>query len=270
MNIWYCFSFVALVFGTFVSAQFASASELLDAIHAQDVNRVRMAIEAGGNVNASDEEGYFPLYFSIAYESPELTELLLKAGADVHKLDPEYAMPMVAHAAAIGNLTIVQQLLRFNADPKATDKFGGTALEEAAYNGFTKIAKLLKENGAKTRWPVHVAAGLGDLTELRKLIPKLKDADLKTPGWENTPLHFATSGGNVYACKMLLEAGANPNKKNRFGASPLHIASDIGSVPLVKLLLSKGADPNQRDKEGATPGQYSENKEIQKLLRISR
>jgi len=70
--------------------------------------------------------------------------------------------------------------------------------------------------------------------------------------------------------KSCLEAGANPNKKNRFGASPLHIASDIGSVPLVKLLLSKGADPNQRDKEGATPGQYSENKEIQKLLRISR
>ena len=257
---------LALLLGMPLCSRLAAASELLDAIHDQNIGRVSSAIKSGADVNAKDEEGFFPLYYSIAYDSPELTLLLLEAGADVHQKGPRYAMPMIAHAAAIGNMKIVQQLLHYKADPKAKDKFGGTAIEEAAYNGFGKIAKLLTNHGAHSRWPAHVAAGLGDQIKLRKLIPTLDDIDAECPGWKTTPLHFAASGGSHEACKMLLEAGASPSKKNRFGTTPLHLAADAGNVPLVRLLLSKGADPSQRDDDDVVPGQFSQDAEIRRLL----
>ncbi|MEO9595202.1 ankyrin repeat domain-containing protein [Rhodopirellula bahusiensis] len=131
MNRYFPALLVVLFACGFVAAPSAFASELMDAIHEQDSAQVRTLIAAGANVNDVDGDGYFPLYYSIVYESPELTRMLLNAGAKVDQKEPEYGMPMIAHASAIGNLEVVQVLLQFKANPKAKDKFGGTASKES-------------------------------------------------------------------------------------------------------------------------------------------
>lgn len=52
---------------------------------------------------------------------------------------------------------------------------------------------------------------------------------------------------------MLLEHRAAINAQRKNGATPLHVASHCGHVDVVRLLLEHGADPNVRDKYGDTP-----------------
>jgi len=47
--------------------------------------------------------------------------------------------------------------------------------------------------------------------------------------------------------KLLLEKGAEPDSKDRFGQTPLWQAARKGHEGVVKLLLEKGAEPDSKD-----------------------
>jgi ankyrin repeat protein len=76
----------------------------------------------------------------------------------------------------------------------------------------------------------------------------------------DTPLHSAVFLRPCEeAVRILLEAGANPNAKNRGGATPLHRAALHGDARIIRLLLKYdavevllqyGATPNIADKNG--------------------
>ncbi len=70
-----------------------------------------------------------------------------------------------------------------------------------------------------------------------------------------TALHYAVLKSNVPMVKLLLDAGADPNKANRFGNTPFYYSFSQGepNIALTQLLLDYGADVNQRDKIGTTP-----------------
>ena len=57
-----------------------------------------------------------------------------------------------------------------------------------------------------------------------------------------TPIHLASSKGQVAAVGALIEAGADLNVGNYIGDTPLHEAVHYGHKDVVKLLLDKGAD----------------------------
>eukprot|EP00944_MAST-04C_sp_MAST-4C-sp1_P012559 g12559.t1 len=84
-----------------------------------------------------------------------------------------------------------------------------------------------------------------------------------------TPLHQAAREGHTEVCKLLLEKGADPNKAKNNGSTPLHWAAYDGHTEVAKLLLDKGADPNIANKWGLTPLHYAADKghtEVVKLL----
>lgn len=84
------------------------------------------------------------------------------------------------YAAANGNLSICQEMLRNRANVNRATRSGkSTALHRAALKGHHKIVEYLLESGA-------------DAT--------LVDADVKTP------LHKAAEGNNAECCKLLIEA----------------------------------------------------------------
>ena len=58
-----------------------------------------------------------------------------------------------------------------------------------------------------------------------------------------TPLHLAVVR-HPDKVPALLDAGANPNAKTRYGLTPLHLAAQSGSYDVVALLLLEGADPH--------------------------
>ena len=63
--------------------------------------------------------------------------------------------------------------------------------------------------------------------------------------------------GPSYVLKLLMDAGANPNKADNHKMTPLHYAAMYGSAEVVKTLLDKGAEPNSTDENGWTPLHYA-------------
>ena len=86
-----------------------------------------------------------------------------------------------------------------------------------------------------------------DLNAVKALLPGEKAANAKD-NRETTPLMYASAFGSVEALKLLIDAGADVNARNAFGATALMWAvNDIGKV---RLLLAKGAEVNSKSKMG--------------------
>ena len=88
------------------------------------------------------------------------------------------------------------------------------------------------------------AAESGRYEDLVRLLENDKDAvDVSQPDG-TTALHWAAHRGDAAMIKLLIEAGAEVEKKNYFGITPLFLACQEGSAETVGLLLEAGADPN--------------------------
>jgi ankyrin repeat protein len=138
--------------------------------------------------------------------------------------------------------------------------------------------------------PIHDAARKGDVNKIKALLqadPKLV-ADVDKNG--DTPLHVACLHGQLAAVQVLIDAGADVNAKNSYGAftpgdlgavfsssshqdpvsllsvhgvdtrdmkngyTPLHLCLFANRhKEIMQLLVAKGADVNARASSGATP-----------------
>lgn len=81
-----------------------------------------------------------------------------------------------------------------------------------------------------------------------KYVKTLLSAGAKPNQWfvgNWSALHFACANNDIECCKILLDAGANPNLIRADGAeSSLYVAAARGAVECCKLLLEQGANPN--------------------------
>ena len=97
--------------------------------------------------------------------------------------------------------------------------------------------------------PFYLPIRNNDQAAIRKLIrepgPKTRDRR------GNSPLMYAAALGSLETVKVLVEAGADVNAPNDFGATPLMWCA--GDAAKVRYLLSKGAGVNARSKLGRTP-----------------
>ena len=75
----------------------------------------------------------------------------------------------------------------------------------------------------------------------------------KVDGFGRTPLDRAAYWGHKDVVHQLFYAGADPNKANMFGETPLEQAARVGKPDVVKLLLDAGADPNRANNDERTP-----------------
>jgi ankyrin repeat protein len=76
----------------------------------------------------------------------------------------------------------------------------------------------------------------------------------------STPLHFAAQNYSVEVARVLLDHGADANRRNRYGNSPLWTAvfESRGRGGMISLLISSGADPDVFNDAGRSPRQLAE------------
>lgn len=82
-------------------------------------------------------------------------------------------------------------------------------------------------------------------------LQRLADHPNVANGIGETPLHYAATFGSVESVRILLDHGADPNARNRAGATPL--VSAAYDLAKTRLLVEKGADVNAHAANGITP-----------------
>lgn len=144
---------------------------------------------------------------------------------------------------------------------------GDTLLIRACRYNAVKIANYLvldkqvnvnqeKENGV---FALFVAAQEGYDVLVKLLLehgaePNKKSAESTN---ESTPLHQAAFNGRLKCAELLLAHGANPNIKNKSGEMPLMYAVHEGHHNIVALLVENGATIGFRDNDGNTALMYA-------------
>lgn len=173
----------------------------------------------------------------------DIVNALLSVGARLNaRVKPSNCRTALSSAAHIGNVAIVKLLISHGAriNEAQLSDFGLTPLQAAAEGGHTELVKLLLAKGSFVNSPCNVARSG---TALRLGGGENLPAYLKTIEGSGTALHAAAEGGHADVVKLLLNAGANMNKRRACGKqeTALAYASRFGHAATVKLLLSHGA-----------------------------
>jgi ankyrin repeat protein len=201
-----------------------------------EAERVRSEISRDpGLVSRADERwGFTPLHAVCA--------------SRWHRLDP---------ARADGLSTVARLLLEAGADPLGTARSGSWTPLGCAVAGEANpaIARLLLERGAVPEDRDLYLAGFAsdDHETLRLLLQHARDVASTAKSALAAPL----SGGDIHGIRMLLDAGADPNRfvDDAHEPAPLMYAAVRTDAPadVVDLLLSRGADPSASGPDGRSP-----------------
>ncbi len=89
---------------------------------------------------------------------------------------------------------------------------------------------------------LHAASKEGNLAVVQLLLDGGAEVNKRDQSYE-TPLDLASGEGIFEVANLLIEHGANVNSRDKFG-STLHKASEFGHLDVVRLLLDHGADAN--------------------------
>jgi tetratricopeptide (TPR) repeat protein len=101
--------------------------------------------------------------------------------------------------------------------------------------------------------PIINAITSRNSSEVKRLIQKGADVNVRAPGGGKTPLHIAVNGNLEAIVTLLLEAKANVNAVTDRKFTPLHIAAQTGNVTLIQKLLDAGAVIDAPTDVGCTP-----------------
>lgn len=119
--------------------------------------------------------------------------------------------------------------------------------------------------------PIHDYAKAGDVVHEREELAEHPD-ELNLPDDAGfTPLHLAAVRCRTNIVALLLEKGADMNRKAMDNATPLHLAAQEGCTDVVNmLLLKKGVAVNTRDNRGRTPLKRAEERNQDAIVQILR
>jgi len=145
-------------------------------------------------------------------------------------------------AIEAGDLRRVQQLLAGGLKPDLVSCF--LALDLRRHSILELLLKAGCDLDGINYWgytPLVKALRLEDYVATKMLLSAGASPD--KPSSFGPPLFYAAERGLIEGAKLLITAGGNLEQRNSSGMTPLMVAARMGHVAMVKLLLDAGANP---------------------------
>eukprot|EP00056_Hartaetosiga_gracilis_P008439 m.120875 g.120875 ORF g.120875 m.120875 type:complete len:1049 (-) comp12917_c0_seq4:201-3347(-) len=222
-----------------------------------NAKHMKALLNAKSNVSARDVEGKTPLHWCSGNKDASCVKILLgQDGVNVNERDNE-GRTLLHLCVGDQNKEILSVLLKNKkCDSGVVDNTGRSALHWAvALNYSAMVTQLAKSEAAYVRdsdgaTPYHYAAQSTNDDTLKALLKgDNKGAHVDIVDEEDrTALFWAMAHDHEAIASLLLDAGANPNKKDKTGRTILHLMA--ASHPhQVKVLVKRSVDVNIVDDE---------------------
>ena len=219
--------------------------ELSNAVNANDVERVKLLVKKGADVNQADPQGWTPLQNAARHRKDGMIKALIDLGADPNLPDASGLTPLVA-AAMRDHVPSVKMLVANGADIEKAGPQGYRPLALAIAESKYEAARALIESGAD----VSAASGEDGLTPLMLIAAQTSPAE----GARFLP--GSTRPSDI--AKFLVERGADVNAQSKAGITALMVAATHNSAPMIGLLMDADADPDVKNKLGLTATDVAE------------
>jgi ankyrin repeat protein len=239
-----------------------------------NMESVRILVEeAKVDLNASYENGNWPLWTCVRDNRVEIMKYLLDRGANPNHCFPGHELPLVraisrencndflrplhAHGCVTtavpgvlviavhkNNRAAVDTLIDlFKVDINEPNKEGERPLPIAIRYNRPELVQLLLQRGANPNLageglPVVDAADRADPRILEAILKAGANPNAMSPNG-NTALCRASYNGHKQNVQLLLDHGANPELANRDGKIAMEIAANRGHEEIVMMLLEK-------------------------------
>jgi cytohesin len=182
-------------------------------------------------------------------------------------------------AAQAGDIAKANDALAGGANVNAANRYNVTPLLEVSGQGHLEMARYLIARGAEIDYtgmregsPLMLVAFMGQVEFLRLFLTAGANANLAMPVGGETALHMAAVANQTAAAKVLLDAGADPNRHAKsgvatsmfdgsvklWGETPLHYAAAYGDEEMIQAMLQAGADRKVPNIHGETPLEYAD------------
>jgi cytochrome c len=215
--------YIGFLTAILVLAPAAVAAPIHDAVKKGDAPAITAALEAGADVNGSDDWGATPLWYAARRGQEDAAKLLIARGADVNLATKSSGPPLLGAIERKNNGILVKLLLASGADPNAALKTN-TALYLAVKSGCLECVTALVEAGADVNAlneirepPIHAAKLIGFreiadyLTKHGAVSPKIAPISAKL-GTGDPVKGQATFVKDCVQCHHI-----EPNKGMKFG-----------------------------------------------------
>eukprot|EP00127_Corallochytrium_limacisporum_P006196 Clim_evm13s221 gene=Clim_evmTU13s221 len=203
------------------------ASQLCAASAAGSVKRLSMLLDLGADVNRGDYDFRTALHLAASEGHLDAVKLLVERGAHIDAEDRWKGTP-IADAIRSGHQSVVDYLLSVGAQLPPRESFGQIT------DSMDASALLL------------IAATKNDTIRMRELLRA--GVDPSAPDYDRrTALHLAAAEGNMDCCKILVEAGADINAKDRWGGTPLRDAQSGQHNAVKEYLMGHGAEEDVQE-----------------------
>ena len=177
-------SLSVLCLSALLSGAVPPESPVADAAMRADLDKVRILLKAGADVNVAQGDGMTALHWSAENRSVEMAAMLIYAGANVEAVTRIGGYTPLHLASRSGSAAIVQELLEAGANPTVSSSAGGAT-------------------------PLHFAASASSKGSAISLLDHGAEIDARESAWEQTPLMFAASLGRTEIVELLLSRGAD-------------------------------------------------------------